>query len=121
MLMSRQAPELLVSRRLTSACDVYSYGILLWEMVHQLRNPYSSTLGKDAAPWSIMGHVTQGGRPVFTAPLVPGPYVALAQACWSQNSLERPSFHEIVDRLERELGSGGGGVDGEGGALVEEF
>jgi hypothetical protein len=102
---------------------VYSYGILLWEMVHQSRNPYRATCGPDAAPWTIMGHVSQGGRPQFTARLVPGAYVALAQACWSQDAQDRPSFGEIVDRLEWELGSPGGGVHGEHGGLnwVEDF
>lgn len=52
------------------------------------------------SPWALMQHVIHGGRPIFTAPAVPGPYVNLAQRCWQVQPEMRPSFAEIVKLLE---------------------
>lgn len=178
------APELLLSQQLSPAADIYSFGVLLWELVHlgialgdtsnhgrstvpaathgqQSANQNTELLGNQAeqaagqisasrsavasacsqpcggansrlqpltptaaygwlqslqhegalctrvyqhlgvvSPWAIMQHVVEGGRPVFKAPAVPGPYIALAQRCWHHQPQQRPPFSEIVELLE---------------------
>ncbi|PIO59875.1 hypothetical protein TELCIR_18647, partial [Teladorsagia circumcincta] len=38
--MHRQAPEVIATRTYTAKCDVYSYGILVWEIFHNAETPF---------------------------------------------------------------------------------
>ncbi|KAK6056124.1 hypothetical protein COOONC_06371, partial [Cooperia oncophora] len=35
-----QAPEVILTRVYTAKCDVYSYGILIWEIFHNAETPF---------------------------------------------------------------------------------
>ena len=99
-LYSFQAPELLQLKRLTPACDVYSFGVLLWELVHPERKAGIYPDCPSFAPWAVMQHVIEGGRPVWAEGAGPPPaYRRLATRCWDTDASKRPSFEEIVEIL----------------------
>lgn len=138
---------MLESGRLRLAADVYSYGILLWELVHlgapraqpnsrhnshtngtssssslsaTIKGVYDDVGSTMAQQWVIAQRVVDTGmRPVFTAPAVPGPYVKLAQRCWSTDPAQRPTFSEIVQLLEAVV-LGGPSV-GKGSNSIDSF
>ena len=68
----------------------------MWEMVAgENQNPFIGM-----APVKFYNQtINQGVRPKFPDGVDPE-YVALVNACWMSEPNERPSFNEIVDRLE---------------------
>eukprot|EP00058_Branchiostoma_floridae_P024967 XP_002610457.1 hypothetical protein BRAFLDRAFT_85596 [Branchiostoma floridae] len=86
----------------TDKTDVYSFGVLLWEIVTR-RRPYRDAQGRLNISTPLSCYVTGGGRPDMSlVPTdVPGVETVnqLMQACWSQSPDDRPSFQECVDKL----------------------
>jgi serine/threonine protein kinase len=90
------APEVLLSQPYTISADVYSYGVVLWEIITR-ETPYS-----DLNPVMIPYHVVKlGHRPNLA--LMPGncppELVQLIQDCWQLDPDRRPTFSSIVDQL----------------------
>eukprot|EP01119_Soliformovum_irregulare_P012713 TRINITY_DN3318_c0_g1_i1.p1 TRINITY_DN3318_c0_g1~~TRINITY_DN3318_c0_g1_i1.p1 ORF type:complete len:621 (+),score=139.58 TRINITY_DN3318_c0_g1_i1:106-1968(+) len=91
------APEVLRNERYTESVDVYSFGILCWELVTR-DEPHKNT-----PPFQVVFAVgTQGIRPALPSSC-PTEFGALLQECWSENPKERPPFSEIMTRLEKLL------------------
>ncbi|GLI71446.1 hypothetical protein VaNZ11_016661 [Volvox africanus] len=87
------APEVIMGRWL-KASDVFSYGILLWQLVTSEPVPYS----KLTVPQILMG-VAQGKlKPEWPASAHP-PLVRLGRACLATSPEKRPSFEAIVKVL----------------------
>jgi hypothetical protein len=56
------------------------------------------------APWAVMQHVIEGGRPVWgeqkDGPGPPPAYRRLAVQCWDADPAKRPTFEQIVSTLQ---------------------
>uniref|UniRef100_A0A6M2DJQ0 Mitogen-activated protein kinase kinase kinase 7 n=1 Tax=Xenopsylla cheopis TaxID=163159 RepID=A0A6M2DJQ0_XENCH len=88
------APEVFEGSSYTEKCDVFSWGIILWEVISR-RKPFDK-IGGNA--FSIMWAVHKGQRP----PLIencPEPITTLMCECWHQQPLQRPSMANVVDRM----------------------
>ena len=75
------------------ACDVYSFGVCLWEQV-RLEQPYAEI--KDEA--EVRRMIINGHRlPLFdeTVTIVMPEYIQLMNDCWAKNSNDRPTFIRI--------------------------
>eukprot|EP00172_Hildenbrandia_rubra_P001221 Plantae.Rhodophyta-Hildenbrandia_rubra.ctg17685.p1 GENE.Plantae.Rhodophyta-Hildenbrandia_rubra.ctg17685~~Plantae.Rhodophyta-Hildenbrandia_rubra.ctg17685.p1 ORF type:complete len:1190 (+),score=214.78 Plantae.Rhodophyta-Hildenbrandia_rubra.ctg17685:7762-11331(+) len=88
------APEVLGNRPYSEKADVFSFGILLWEMVDR-RLPYFGMKPMQVA----LAVLNQGLRPQIP-PNCPRPLRWLMERCWSQDPLRRPSFVDISTILE---------------------
>ena len=88
---------LLLSSPLSNVCccySIYSYGINLWELCTR-EVPFS---GLD--PVQVVAVVvTRDERPPIPADC-PTVYAQLICDCWKQDPLQRPSFGQILQRLE---------------------
>ncbi|KAI7842018.1 hypothetical protein COHA_004219 [Chlorella ohadii] len=104
------APEVLSGGSATAASDVYSFGLVLFELL-TWRFPWTFA---QMSPIQIGATVRQGGRPeVPPREALPGPdtaswagldaYVQLMRDCWAQRPGDRPTFDEVVGRLRRLL------------------
>ncbi|KAG2453166.1 hypothetical protein HYH02_002490 [Chlamydomonas schloesseri] len=94
------APETLLKGHVSRASDVYSFGILLYEL-------YSGETAYKDVPKALLGHaITKDNlRPVFPPALgAPFEYQLLACRCWESNPEIRPEFEFIVDELKRMRG-----------------
>ncbi|XP_065190007.1 uncharacterized protein LOC135820883 [Sycon ciliatum] len=89
------APETLTARVFNQCTDVYSYGVVLWEILTHIK-PYDEIGDEDA----VMSGIKHGQR----LPLPPGPdfyhFKRIIEACWSEEPESRPLFPEILDRLK---------------------
>ena len=91
------APEMMVEHaRYSMASDVFSFGIILAELWNETP-PYSERSFE--SPFALIRFVLDGNRPVFRAGCPPD-YIALAQTCWATDPAVRPTFAQVVARLE---------------------
>eukprot|EP01103_Thecamoeba_quadrilineata_P018218 TRINITY_DN6835_c0_g1_i1.p1 TRINITY_DN6835_c0_g1~~TRINITY_DN6835_c0_g1_i1.p1 ORF type:complete len:313 (-),score=22.55 TRINITY_DN6835_c0_g1_i1:108-1046(-) len=87
------APEVLRTEQYSAKVDVYSYGIVLWEMAARTE-PYPSM-----DPFQIIYMVgSLGSRPQI--PDCPMSWKILIQRCWDNNPTERPLFSDVITILE---------------------
>ncbi|KAL3634043.1 hypothetical protein CASFOL_021097 [Castilleja foliolosa] len=93
------APEFLRGEPSNEKSDVFSFGVILWELV-TLQQPWSG-LG----PAQVVGAVAFQNRrltiPQNTSPIL----VSLMESCWDDEPAKRPSFVNIVDTLKKLLKS----------------
>ncbi|XP_031681865.1 ephrin type-A receptor 5 [Oncorhynchus kisutch] len=89
------APEAIAFRKFTSASDVWSYGISMWEVMSYGERPYWEMSNQD-----VIKAVEESYR-------LPGPMDCpvvlyhLMMACWQKDRNSRPKFEEIVCLLDK--------------------
>ncbi|KAK0072569.1 hypothetical protein PV326_014343, partial [Microctonus aethiopoides] len=84
-------PEVFQGTSYTEKCDIYSWGLLLWEIFSR-SIPYKDIYKE---PYQILWAVCQGTRPPLI-PNCPSKIQELYVQCWSKSPNERPSMHEVV-------------------------
>uniref|UniRef100_A0AAY4EY77 receptor protein-tyrosine kinase n=1 Tax=Denticeps clupeoides TaxID=299321 RepID=A0AAY4EY77_9TELE len=89
------APEAITYRKFTSASDVWSYGIVMWEVMSYGERPYWDMSNQD-----VIKAIEEGYRlpPPMDCP------VSLHQLmldCWQKERGERPKFSQIVNMLDK--------------------
>lgn len=89
------APETALRKPYTEKVDVYSFGILVWQMARD-RVPFKG-FNKD----EFLKNVSlEGERPKLDSSW-PSSFSNLLTRCWHQDPLQRPSFASIVEELDR--------------------
>uniref|UniRef100_A0A0V0GA85 Mitogen-activated protein kinase kinase kinase 7 n=1 Tax=Triatoma dimidiata TaxID=72491 RepID=A0A0V0GA85_TRIDM len=90
------APEVFEGSKYTEKCDIYSWGIILWELIARER-PFK---GDRSTAYSIMWSVHKGLRP----PVIrgcPRPIHVLYTRCWDKEPKIRPSMEEVVSVMDK--------------------
>eukprot|EP01089_Gocevia_fonbrunei_P023102 TRINITY_DN9593_c0_g1_i1.p1 TRINITY_DN9593_c0_g1~~TRINITY_DN9593_c0_g1_i1.p1 ORF type:complete len:568 (-),score=107.07 TRINITY_DN9593_c0_g1_i1:21-1724(-) len=89
------APEVFIGTW-DEKCDLYSFGLLLWEMIYQKQvfPHYSNQLAK-----LIIAVCDAGERPPITDE-VPPRLADLMRRCWADNPRDRPTFAKVVKDLD---------------------
>ncbi|XP_023493805.1 ephrin type-A receptor 5 isoform X9 [Equus caballus] len=89
------APEAIAFRKFTSASDVWSYGIVMWEVVSYGERPYWEMTNQD-----VIKAVEEGYR--LPSPMdCPAALYQLMLDCWQKERNSRPKFDEIVNMLDK--------------------
>eukprot|EP00026_Physarum_polycephalum_P005262 Phypoly_transcript_05293.p1 GENE.Phypoly_transcript_05293~~Phypoly_transcript_05293.p1 ORF type:complete len:518 (+),score=79.43 Phypoly_transcript_05293:123-1676(+) len=87
------APEVLRNSAYSVSADVYSFAMVLWELI--TRQP----LYPGIPPFQIIFTVgTQGMRPTIPPTCNPG-LASVIQECWAEDPSNRPSFVALADRI----------------------
>ncbi|CAK8698422.1 unnamed protein product [Clavelina lepadiformis] len=91
------APEAFTFRKFTSASDVWSYGIVMWEVMSYGERPYWGMSNRD-----VMNAVETGYR--LPAPMdCPQVQHRLMLESWKKDRNQRPKFGQIVTSLDKML------------------
>nr|Q25410.1 RecName: Full=Putative molluscan insulin-related peptide(s) receptor; Contains: RecName: Full=Putative molluscan insulin-related peptide(s) receptor alpha chain; Contains: RecName: Full=Putative molluscan insulin-related peptide(s) receptor beta chain; Flags: Precursor [Lymnaea stagnalis]CAA59353.1 putative receptor for molluscan insulin-related peptide(s) [Lymnaea stagnalis] len=119
------APESLKDGVFTSLSDVWSYGVVMWEMVTLAAQPYQGLSNEEVVKFISDGYIME------LPENCPNEMAYLMQHCWAKKPNQRPTFKAIIEYLLPKLKpsfekvsyfftSGGGHTDGAGeGTLAE--
>ncbi|KGL91482.1 Receptor-type tyrosine-protein kinase FLT3, partial [Charadrius vociferus] len=99
------APESLFERTYTMKSDVWSYGILLWEIFSLGVNPYPG-IQVDTNFYKLIQSGFKMDRPYYATKDV----YHVMQSCWALDSRKRPSFSWLVSSLACQLAEAEGAV-----------
>ena len=95
-----RAPEMLRGEKYSVSVDVYSYGIALWEIM-TAKYPYFEKFAQGLMMADIVDQIARSdARPEFSAVCMEE-LKQMAKSCWNGNPDQRPTFEEIVPKLER--------------------
>uniref|UniRef100_A0A8C9YNP2 receptor protein-tyrosine kinase n=1 Tax=Sander lucioperca TaxID=283035 RepID=A0A8C9YNP2_SANLU len=93
------APESIFDCVYTVQSDVWSYGILLWEIFSLGKSPYPS-VAVDSRFYKMVKRGYQMCQPNFA----PAEIYMIMKMCWNLEPTERPTFSKIAQMIERLLG-----------------
>ncbi|XP_064404629.1 mitogen-activated protein kinase kinase kinase 7-like isoform X2 [Halichondria panicea] len=91
------APEVIRGKYYTDRCDIFSYGIVLWEMLTR-RRPVLANSEKSNNFMVIMFAMAQGAIPT-KIPNLPKPMAQLIDKCFDGEPQNRPSVVEIRKKI----------------------
>ncbi|KAL1922206.1 uncharacterized protein VTP21DRAFT_9745 [Calcarisporiella thermophila] len=85
-----RAPEVLNDfNQYTAKSDVFSYGVIVWEILHR-RLP-SETESDDAVRYKVIDGMQESIQVQFKK------YHTMIEACWKQNPDERPEIDNVIE------------------------
>jgi serine/threonine protein kinase len=94
------SPEILRGENYQKVSDIYSFGILMWELSARSKVYQELTKSKE-----IKNYVLNYGRPnlQLIESDTPEWYIGLMKDCWSNKKEDRPAPFKIMDILKNEL------------------
>lgn len=93
-ITSWTAPEMMIGSEYDQKVDVYSFGIILWEILTR-EVPF-----RGLSPFAIAHEVCESDSRPLIPQNCPPKLAKLIQACWHKNPRKRPDFNDIVYSFE---------------------
>ncbi|XP_046544214.1 mitogen-activated protein kinase kinase kinase 20-like [Haliotis rubra] len=91
------APEVIQSQPVSESCDTWSYGVVLWELLtHEV--PFRGIEGFQVA-WLVV----EKGERLLVPSTCPSCFGQLMKDCWELDPKKRPTFKQILARLDAML------------------
>lgn len=88
------APEAALYQRFSVKSDVWSFGVLLYEMMSRGKMPYDGKTNKE-----VMEALSSGYRLACPNHCPPNIYRIMLE-CWNNEASKRPSFHALHSQLD---------------------
>eukprot|EP01132_Coremiostelium_polycephalum_P000699 gene699-862_t len=101
------SPEIMKGEEYTEKADVYSFGIILWEILTGLQPFDEFPVAHSSFMYQLEDEIINGLRPTIP-PNTLESYKTLITDCWQNDPLLRPTFDSILQRLIS-MKSGGSG------------
>eukprot|EP00122_Pirum_gemmata_P014785 Pgem_evm1s13796 len=86
------APEVLQELKYTPQCDVWSFGITLWEIMNFAKKPYKQLKLWNLLPYLESGHTLSQNN-------CPSDIYDIMKQCWSLTAKHRPDFQVLTGCL----------------------
>ncbi|CAH1796561.1 unnamed protein product [Owenia fusiformis] len=87
------APESLYDGKFTNMSDVWSYGVVLWEMATLAAQPYQGLANEEVLKFVIDGHVMEPPDGC------PRKLYDIMSMCWRFSAKSRPTFLDLIEIL----------------------
>jgi serine/threonine protein kinase len=98
--MPWMAPEALEGEPATAAGDVFGFGVIMWEIMSR-QVPWDGKPAHQIIRFVCDKPAPQNRPPLDAVdPSYPAPLIALMRECWAQDAAARPSFSDIIRRLD---------------------
>jgi hypothetical protein len=101
-LANWSAPEVIKHALHSQASDIYSFGLVLWEIIMGIP-PFHEIANQDIIRKNVLNDIRPNIPSIFLNPpydRVFSSYIDLIQRCWHKEPLLRPSITVVVERLE---------------------
>ncbi|CAI2191293.1 11016_t:CDS:2, partial [Funneliformis geosporum] len=95
-IISYMAPEVLQGQKYTTASDIYSFGMIMWEYMTG-RRPFWDR----AHDTELIIDICDGLRPPTGVIVAPKGFIELMKECWDPDQSKRPAAGSIYDTIER--------------------
>src|SRR6185503_9314667 len=92
-IISYMAPEILQGKEYTIASDVYSFGMIMWELITGRMPFWNQNNGIE-----LIIKICKNFRPPIIKNTPKG-YIELMQECWDSDPNKRPTALNIYDKL----------------------
>lgn len=92
------APEVIETSEYDIKADVYSFGIIMYEVITGMRAYSDLLLKQKMTQFQLKNKIVNGLRPTFNTPIKEG-LKNMIQQCLLQNPNERPTFNELFNKL----------------------
>ncbi|KAG9292442.1 hypothetical protein G9A89_015312 [Geosiphon pyriformis] len=89
-------PEVLRREKFTSAGDIYSFSMLLWELATG-KPPFHDR----SHDHLLIMDILNGQRPKITSPLIPPSIAEIIEECWDANPENRPNAWKVWEKLDK--------------------
>jgi serine/threonine protein kinase len=89
------APEVIVEKETTFASDIYSIGIIMWE-ISSGQPPFID----DKNDYDLVIKIINGTRPEII-PETPLEYKELMEQCWDADSTKRPNANDLSNKINK--------------------
>ncbi|KAK6175675.1 hypothetical protein SNE40_014077 [Patella caerulea] len=87
------AMESLEKGTYSAKSDVWSFGVVLWELMTRGVNPYP-----EVDNWDVIRYL-KAGRRMAQPQYCPDPLFEIMRQCWTANPQDRPAFSDLVNEI----------------------
>ncbi|CAG4972019.1 unnamed protein product [Parnassius apollo] len=94
-------PESILYGKFTTESDIWSYGVVLWEIYSYGLQPYYGYSNQEVIS------MVRGGELLAAPANCPPLMYALMRECWRHTPQRRPNFEDIVNRIQEWIQAGG--------------
>jgi ankyrin repeat protein len=95
-----KAPEAIERNEFTTASDVYSFSMVMYEIVTYMKPYFDMDLCSNAMAWVMK--ILMGARPTLPPGLPPSCH-NMINLCWNSNPAIRPSFKEFIAHCKEQI------------------
>uniref|UniRef100_A0A8C4E8Z8 Tyrosine-protein kinase n=1 Tax=Dicentrarchus labrax TaxID=13489 RepID=A0A8C4E8Z8_DICLA len=88
-------PEVLHYSKYSSKSDIWSFGVLMWEIYSEGRTPFENRTNLD-----VVNDITRGVR-LYRPHRASQPLYAIMYRCWHERAQGRPSFSELLEEIRK--------------------
>lgn len=87
------SPESIKFGKFTEASDVWSFGVLMWEIFSLGQQPFTGYTNEE-----VIEFISNGGK--LKPPVDAGPVASVMTDCWEKKPKKRPKFNEALKHLK---------------------
>ncbi|CAI2186082.1 2717_t:CDS:2, partial [Funneliformis geosporum] len=96
-IISYIAPEIFIDKKYTKASDIYSFGMIMWELMAGRRPFWNRKYDQ-----KLVEEIIHGLQPPIVTNAPEG-YIELMQSCWHSDSNQRPMSIDIIKFIDKTI------------------
>uniref|UniRef100_A0A5S6QLA8 Tyrosine-protein kinase n=1 Tax=Trichuris muris TaxID=70415 RepID=A0A5S6QLA8_TRIMR len=95
------APDTLMTRNYSEKSDVWSFGVLMWEIYTNGSSPYADLAQQSKGPFVLtLINFLRSGKRLIPPPSTPKQIASIMLRCWENDPNKRPKFADLCRDIE---------------------